>query len=158
MNKKSLIGVSLLLTFIIVGVLTLFLYSKSYDRETNEVEGVVLYTTDSTLTVQDSNHVIYTMDVKDIDVSVGDNILIEYTGVLDKNSENQEVSIVNYEVLSVSYDLSDIPTDWLDNGIFSDYYLLAYNKLATMTLDEKIGQIFLVRYPGSNAIVDLKKI
>lgn len=157
MNKKSLIGIFLLLTLVVVGVLSLFLYSNSYDQEINEVEGVVLYTTDSTLTVQDSNHVIYTMNTGNIDVSVGDNILIEYTGVLNKNSEKQEVSIVDYEILSVSYDISDIPTDWLDNGIFSDYYLLAYNKLATMTLDEKIGQLFLVRYPGSNAIEDLKK-
>lgn len=157
MNKKSLIGIFLLLTLVVVGVLSLFLYSNSYDQEINEVEGVVLYTTDSTLTVQDSNHVIYTMNAGNIDVSVGDNILIEYTGVLNKNSEKQEVSIVDYEILSVSYDISDIPTDWLDNGIFSDYYLLVYNKLATMTLDEKIGQLFLVRYPGNNAIEDLKK-
>lgn len=157
MNKKFLIGVSTLLTVVVVGILTLFLYSKSYDEETNQVEGVVLYTSDTTLTVQDSNHVIYTMNVQDVNVDIGDSIMIEYTGVLDKNSEKQEVSIVNYEVLPVSYDMSDIPTDWLDNGIFSDYYLLAFNKLATMTLDEKIGQIFLVRYPGSDALDDLKK-
>ena len=31
------------------------------------------------------------------------------------------------------------------NGIFSNYYTLAYNKLKTLSLDEKIGQIFLVR-------------
>lgn len=157
MDKKSLIGVSLLLTFVIVGILSLFLYSKSYHDETNKIEGVVLYATESTLTVQDYNHVIYTMDVGNVKVSAGDSILIEYTGVLNKNFEYQEVSIVDYMVLPVSEDESDIPNDWQDDGIFSDYYMLAYNKLKSLTLDEKIGQLFLVRYPDSGVIKDLKK-
>ncbi len=44
-----------------------------------------------------------------------------------------------------------------DEGIFSDYYLEAEDLLATMTLDEKIGQLFLVRYQGGNPIDILKK-
>lgn len=158
MDKKKLIGVSLLFTFVIVGVLSLFLYSQSYnDVETNKVKGVVLYATDSTVTVQDSGHVIYTIDATDMDVNVGDNILIEYTGVLDRNREKQDVLIVDYSILDVFSDENGIPSDWLDDGIFSDYYVLAYNKLQTLTLDEKIGQLFLVRYPDSNALSDLKK-
>ena len=34
---------------------------------------------------------------------------------------------------------------------------MAYNKLKTLSLDEKIGQLLLVRYPDSNQIEDLKK-
>ncbi|MBQ4633935.1 MAG: beta-hexosaminidase [Bacilli bacterium] len=45
-----------------------------------------------------------------------------------------------------------IPKEWLDNGIFKDYYNLAYNKLQELSLDEKIGQLFLVRYPESNQV------
>jgi len=50
---------------------------------------------------------------------------------------------------------SSIPVEWLDSGIFSDYYDEAYDKLNTMTLDEKIGQLLLVRVPDdSNYISD----
>ena len=37
-----------------------------------------------------------------------------------------------------------------DNGIFSKYYDKAYDALEKMTLDEKISQILLVRYPEIN--------
>ena len=39
---------------------------------------------------------------------------------------------------------------YLDNGLFKDYYEKAYQKLEKMSLDEKIGQILLVRYPDNN--------
>lgn len=39
---------------------------------------------------------------------------------------------------------------YLDNGLFKDYYEKAYQKLEKMSLDEKIGQILLVRYPDEN--------
>lgn len=39
-----------------------------------------------------------------------------------------------------------------DNGIFSTFYEEAYNLLETMSLDEKISQIFLVRVPKENEI------
>lgn len=51
----------------------------------------------------------------------------------------------------------NIPKDWLDDGIFKEYYNSAYNKLITMTLEEKIGQMLLVRYPESNQAEILKK-
>lgn len=38
----------------------------------------------------------------------------------------------------------------LDNGLFKDYYEKAYQKLEKMSLDEKMGQILLVRYPDNN--------
>lgn len=42
-----------------------------------------------------------------------------------------------------------------DKGIFKDYYEKAYDKLQSMSLDEKINQIFLVRVPqyaGTNIL------
>lgn len=41
---------------------------------------------------------------------------------------------------------SKVPVDWQDNGIFSTYYEKAYEKLETMTLEEKVGQLLVVRY------------
>ena len=41
--------------------------------------------------------------------------------------------------------------------MFKNFYTLANNKLKTLTIDEKIGQLFLVRYPESNQISLTKK-
>lgn len=45
----------------------------------------------------------------------------------------------------------------LDNGLFKVYYEKAYQKLEKMSLDEKIGQILLVRYPDNNQKEIVKK-
>lgn len=49
-----------------------------------------------------------------------------------------------------------IPEEWRDNGIFTEYYNDAYDILNTLTLEEKIGQIFLVRYSEENAIQNIQ--
>ena len=41
--------------------------------------------------------------------------------------------------------------------IFEAYYEKAEEKLKTLSLEEKIGQIFLVRYPEKNKIEELQK-
>lgn len=41
--------------------------------------------------------------------------------------------------------------------MFSEFYEMAYTKLKKLSLEEKIGQIFLVRVPENNKISDLKK-
>lgn len=41
---------------------------------------------------------------------------------------------------------SKVPITWQDNGIFSDYYEKAYERLETMSLEEKVGQLLVVRY------------
>ncbi len=48
-----------------------------------------------------------------------------------------------------------IPEEWRDNGIFTKYYNMAYDALNTLTIEEKIGQIFLVRYNEENAIENI---
>ena len=44
-----------------------------------------------------------------------------------------------------------MPTEWQDNGIFSEYYDEAYDIVKEMTLDEKIGQMLFARCPSENA-------
>ena len=46
---------------------------------------------------------------------------------------------------------------WLGDGIFDEYYDAANEKLKEMTLDEKIGQLLLVRYPDYNQVEILRK-
>jgi len=52
---------------------------------------------------------------------------------------------------------SNVPTSWQDNGIFSTYYEQAYEKLQTMSLKEKVGQLMIVRYNASTTPEDAVK-
>lgn len=55
--------------------------------------------------------------------------------------------------------LSSITTAmfWCQPQIFADYEQLARQRLAQMTLDEKISQILLVRYPDQDGLSELAK-
>ncbi|MCI9178352.1 MAG: beta-hexosaminidase [Clostridia bacterium] len=78
--------------------------------------------------------------------------------ILKADYANKETTKYNNQSIVEKEELkSKIPEEWQDNGIFKEYYELAYEKLQTLTLDEKIGQIFLVSYPNSNQIEVLEK-
>lgn len=53
---------------------------------------------------------------------------------------------------SQTQDENAFPESWQDNGIFSAYYQKAYEKMRTMSLDEKIGQMFYARCPDYDAV------
>lgn len=125
-------------------------------EKTKTLETKVLAVFDEQVIVQDKNHVIYTFDIAQMSATVGDDILIEYTGLLDKNKNHQTSKVLRYEVLPASNDEDGVPVDYLDQGIFSDYYILANDKLKTLSLDEKIGQLLLVRYPDNGQLDALK--
>ena len=46
---------------------------------------------------------------------------------------------------------SAVPQEWLDSGIFSQYYEAAYGRVKTMTLEAKIGQMLFAACPSENA-------
>lgn len=124
----------------------------------NKLAATVLSISDDNVTVQDSENIIYTFHTKNFKFNAGDHIIIEYTGLLNKNTEYQNVTINDYSLERVSEDDFDIYTnDWDSNGMFKKYYTLANNKLSTLTLDEKIGQLFLVRYPDANQVTLLQE-
>ncbi len=148
-TKIFLVGILLL---ILVGVVGISLKDQKETLVTSELEAIVVSKSDSELTVQDCNHIIYTFQIKNEDVDVGSNILLKYTGLLDKNTQWQDSTIVDLQIVAEVTDEFGVPLEWKDNGIFSNYYVLANNKLKTMSLDEKIGQILLVRYPDNNAV------
>ncbi len=66
-------------------------------------------------------------------------------------SQNKNINIGTIRPIEVKQ------TILKDKGIFSEYYEEAEELLKTMTLDEKIGQLFLVRYPSENQISILNK-
>ena len=68
--------------------------------------------------------------------------------------ENSIINTIEQEEPTIK---SKIPLKWQDNGIFKNYYNKAYEKLKTLTQDEKIGQLFLISYPSSNQVEILKQ-
>ncbi len=52
---------------------------------------------------------------------------------------------------------SPVPEEWQDNGIFSYYYDSAYEKMKSMSLQEKVGQMILARCPDSDASLTAKQ-
>lgn len=120
------------------------------------IKATILFKDGNNVSIQDENNVIYTFEVDDMEASVGETVVLEYIGLLNKNNEIQDVKVKNYEeVMLVNGENSS--SEIKDNGIFSDYYKMAYNKVKDMTLDEKIAQIMLVRYPDTNGISTLEK-
>lgn len=43
-----------------------------------------------------------------------------------------------------------VPVEWLDDGVFADSYTQAYDKLQTLSLSEKVGQLLVVSYASGN--------
>lgn len=139
-------------------VLTVLLFPSGKEEKlvTSKLTAMVINIGESTLTVQDDKDVIYTFNSNSNDVNVGEVVVIEYTGLLDKSTSVQKNSLVG--ILPVSNDEEEYFNRSRSNGgIFEQFNTLAENKLKTMTLDEKIGQLLLVRYPDTNAKEALEK-
>lgn len=112
---------------------------KVQKKEANELNVLVIKKENDIVSFLDNENIIYTFNL-DSDLNVGDNVLIKYDGKLNKNKEYQDVLLKDYKVL-------DDKLGYLNNGIFKEYYKKVYDKLKDMTLEEKISQILLVRYP-----------
>ena len=111
-------------------------------QKTNSLTATVLCSNNEKLTVRDQNNLIYTITPENNSYTVGDKLIIEYTGLLDEN-----INILN--IKPVSQDEEDIAIRTTDS-MFSKFKSLADQKIKEMTLEEKIGQILLVRYPDTN--------
>lgn len=161
MNKKSII---LILIVIIICTIMFFLIKyNNTDTKVNTVKDKnqpninqihlsIVSVSGNSIVAEDDESIIYELDKEKINEQVGTKIILRYTG-----SMKESYDIVNYEVTDEVFLEDGIPESWQDEGIFSDYYNLAYNKLKTLSLDEKIGQILLVRYPESSGKEELQK-
>lgn len=159
MDKKYILGLLsvVTLTFLVFLGVAIADSSKKPEVRTKNMAAMVMSIENDKITVQDQDHIIYTFAIDGVHAEVGSNIEIEYTGSLNKNKDIQESKIIAYKITPVSVDENGISTDWLDHGIFSNYYKLASKKMQELSLDEKIAQMLLVRYPGANAAEILKK-
>lgn len=123
----------------------------------NEIKATVLSVDNSNVTLVDYDKNTYTLSTFAKDLKPGDILAIKYTGVIDESKDIQTIEVIDYSQIDGEKDENGVPITWKDDGIFSDYYVLANNKLKSLSLDERIGQVLLARYPDTNAIEDLKK-
>lgn len=153
MNRKAIVCLLIIFTCVVTAILVDS--NTSTTKKTSKMKATVLEIEDDYVKVIDSNNAIYTFsNSSDEIINVGDNALVTYQGKLDKNKEKQTASVVS---LTAYTNDEDFPSSWNDEGIFSNFYLMAYNKLKTLSQDEKIGQILLARTPDKNQISDLVK-
>ncbi len=159
MNKKTIITISFAFVLGIIISIVSLTGGNDAKKETGKLTGTVMGFVDDVVTIEDENSVTYTCNATEMNFNVGDNVTIEYSGILNENSVIKDCEVLDYEIVSNVVNPTDtgIPTGWQDNGIFKDFYVQAYNKLQTLTLDEKIGQLLLVRYPDSNQVNTLSK-
>ena len=161
MRKKEYILIGALALFFFVFSLSISLFSSNKEVEKKQENREKIVTTvigkqDSMVTVQDTNHRIYTLNIGENLAKLGDQLVIEYSGVLHKDIEVQNDLTIT-SVVDVVDSSEGVPSSWQDDGIFKNFYSAAYKKLQTMSLDEKIGQLLLARYPSSNAISEMQK-
>ena len=109
------------------------------ELKSEKLEAVILYKDNDKMVIEDNNHVLYLID--DINEKLGTRIILEYANV----NNNVIDEVLSYEVIS-EIDNKLLPRNLQDNGIFSDYYTMAYNKLNTMSINEKINELLLVKY------------
>lgn len=153
MNRKIIS-----LCLIVVVLLTIMLIpNKMFNKkeEVHKLTATVLSVQNDTFTVQDDENNIYTFYNENTSLVAGDRVVIEYAGLIDKNKSIQTNNIKSLTFDKKQNDSNGMPLN--DNGIFKQFYIMANNKLKELTLDEKIGQLLLVRYPDSGAIEDIKK-
>ena len=142
MFMNNFLKVLTLLIFVCLLVYSLFIFNDSEvevleEPKNKELFGAIIKTDNELLTVQDKNNIIYVFK-KNNSFMAGDSIKVEYKGNLDKNEEFQENEIVSCE---------KVDEDIYLESMFNKYNEQAYKKLKEMSLEEKIAQIFLVRYP-----------
>ena len=147
MKKIVVCGVCLfvlVLTFIFVG-------RQNQELVTNNISGRIIAKNEKNLTIQDQENIIYTFEDESVNANVGDTVILNYTGVLNKDTELQQNKIVDYQVAATSTLSFD------ENDLFGAFYVKANNKLQSLSLDEKIGQLFLARYDDAKVQEMLSK-
>ncbi len=154
MNKKVFICIFAIFICMIAAVLVKP-ENKTITKKASSIKGNILEVSSDSVKVSYKDNIIYTFVGTDSDsFEIGETINIKYDGKLNKNKEKQTAKVIS--VTSYTDD-NNLPETWNDKGIFSEFYEMAYTKMKTLSLDEKIGQIFLVRVPEKNKISDLEK-
>ena len=143
--KWYIIGIVILISILLITFLI-------KNNKISTISGTIIEVESEYFTLESDNNDIYSFDYLDNDkLKENDEIKIEYKGNLNKNKINK---IHSYSLIeSTASVLDEIDR----NGIFGPFYDMANDKLKTLTLDEKIGQLLLVRVPDNNAVEEINK-
>ena len=162
MLRGSRMILAMLLLFL-TGASILLLYHLPYfnDQVTSlsmippyHMYGMVIKSDHHSIILQDCELMLHHFYIRqaNTEIQIGDVVSFQYVNY-EANDEiypECEYEVVNYDIVHSFEDAYQIPPDWRDHGIFSNSYTDAYQKLKTMSLVEKIGQLLLVRYPDTN--------
>ena len=118
-NKKLIISIGIILLTTICLVLV---SSFKKDNTESEILGVVVEKNDGMITIQDKENNLYTFILDVMELSVGDSVMLKYTGLLDKNMDVQKVEVVDYSVTPKGVKRTNTS---VSDSMFSKYYKLA---------------------------------
>ena len=103
-NKTLMVGIMGVFILICISFISIYSLNKKSSTKTKKIEATVLAVSERSVTVQDKSNIIYTFSLNNVKADIGDSILIEYTGLLDKNKVVQKNNIINYTTSTVSMD------------------------------------------------------
>jgi len=133
------VGILVFAVFL-VGILAVVKFEKIESEVSNSMKGTVLSKNKDNLVIQDTNNAIYTFKMTEGDVSVGEHIVLEYMGVIDKLKNVQDNKVISIQTIDT------VSLEKETTGIFSKFYKQAQKKLEDLSTEEKIKQLLLVRY------------
>lgn len=133
------VGILVFAVFL-VGILAVVKFDKIESEVSNSMKGTVLSKNKDNLVIQDTNNAIYTFKMTEGDVSVGEHIVLEYMGVIDKLKNVQDNKVISIQTIDT------VSLEKETTGIFSKFYKQAQKKLEDLSTEEKIKQLLLVRY------------
>lgn len=136
MDKKRVVLISILLIMIIISIFLAFaIYNtislKKIAKENNKSEVVI-------------NEVNEINNVESKDNAI----------VVEVSNKTEET---NNDDINDNYDYSALENEDTSSELFGQYYEEAINILKKMSLNEKVGQLFLVRYPEDDANNQIKE-
>lgn len=115
--------------------------SLSKEEKHNQISALIIKKAPTYLTLLFEDNTISNINsLNDASLEIGNTIKITYDNELDPLKEKQDIKIINYQKEKDNFFLKE-------DGFLSSYYNKAYQKLKELSQKEKIGELFLLRYP-----------
>lgn len=147
-NIKTYILLFIILIIIIIG---LNIIKNSINNKEHKLIGSIEKVDNNIIQVLTKDNIKYQFNNNTkIEIKKRDNVEIIYKGSLSKTDINDMIKI------SILKTTSSFLDNINQNGIFSAFYDLAQEKLNSLSLNEKIGQLLLVRVPDTDATTVIK--
>lgn len=111
------------------------------EEKHNQISALIIKKAPTYLTLLFEDNTISNINsLNDASLEIGNTIKITYDNELDPLKEKQDIKIINYQKEEDNFFLKE-------DGFLSSYYNKAYQKLKELSQKEKIGELFLLRYP-----------